>query len=204
MNTLYLEKIGMNDNSIVGDIKNHRVRAIDNISISFQGVNYSLFMEFSQWAHYTYRTTNKRTGAALKKPVRELVNANGVFIDTQYDKEEENANGYKFTLSYRLSSLEKEIAAENYSFTRSDILTIVNSYSIEKYSRVALIEEEADRIINRIGGYREKSIIAADHYYTPEQWDNGHKVVKVSARSNNPDMIDRSIAVDLVTGKICG
>ena len=138
MNTLYLRKMGMDDNSIMGDIKNHRVRVCENIDIIYQGTAYNMFFEFMQWDRWTYRTTNKRTGKPLKKAVRELVNPNALCIDTQYEKSE-NGNGYIWYSSWRLSTLEKEVHAKIPEYNKADILKVVNTYSVQKYNKIVLV-----------------------------------------------------------------
>jgi hypothetical protein len=200
---LYLREMGMDDAMIPGDIKNHRVRVLENIDIFYAGTAYNMFFEFCQWTRYTYRTTNKRTGAPLKKALRELVNPNAVCVDTQFEKEETARDGRKWLSSWRNSALEKEIHAENPSFTRADILGIVNRYAIgAKYTKVVLIEEEARRIASTIGGFREKDILASDPVFEPGQWDEAHKVVRVTARREHK--LADSFDVDLITGNICG
>lgn len=71
-NVLYLRKMGMDDDSIKTDVKNHRVRVIENIDIIYKGEKYNMFFEFTHGAHIRYRTANKRTGAPLKKQLRKL------------------------------------------------------------------------------------------------------------------------------------
>ena len=44
-NILYLREMGANDSTLTGDIKNHRVRVIENVNISYCGENYSMFSE---------------------------------------------------------------------------------------------------------------------------------------------------------------
>jgi hypothetical protein len=94
----------------------------------------------------------------------------------------------------------------------------VNAYSIEKYDKVVLVEEETKNIINKIGGFREKDIIKkrdfrteGDFYFKVGQWDEQHKVVEVIRQeweqidSKTKHLVPtQSCAVDLVTKTICG
>lgn len=199
MNTLYLKKMGMDDNSIMGDIKNHRVRVCENIDIIYQGTPYNMFFEFLQWDKWTYRTTNKRTGEPLKKAVRELVNHNALCIDTQYEKLEKG-NGYNWFSSWRLSALEKEVHAKIPEFNKADILKVVNTYSVQKYNKIVFIDEKATEIINRIGGFREKDILTKPrHYFRVGEWTAEHKIIEVVDDANN-----NSVSVDIQTGRITG
>lgn len=218
--TLYLLEMGMNDSNITTDIKNHRIRTIENIDIFYNGKLYNMFFEFTQCNHYNYRTTNKRTGAPLKKAVRELIVKDGLHMDTQFEVlEKVFADGTPFYASYRKCDLEKEVWNEHHEYTKKDILAIINRYAVEKYNKVVLIEEEATRIINQRGGFREKDIIAkrdfqteGSHYFKiGDTWTDDHKVVKVYRQEweNAPGSGRRLVAthsceVDLVTGKITG
>lgn len=139
MKVLYLKKMGCDDNNITTDIKNHRVRVIENIDIIYKGKKYNMFFEFSQCTHWDYRTTNKRTGAPLKKAIKETLVIDGLYMDTQFDITETNSNGYTFTASYRKSDLEKEVWNEHHKYTKKDILEIINRYAIEKYDYIELV-----------------------------------------------------------------
>lgn len=140
MKTLYLRKMGCDDNNITTNIKNHRVRVIENIDIIYKGEKYNMFFEFTQCTHWNYRTTNKKTGASLKKMVKELLVVDGLHIDTQFEKPETNSNGYTFMMSYRKSDLESEIWNEHHKYTQEDILEIINRYAIEKYDRIEFVD----------------------------------------------------------------
>lgn len=208
----------MDDDKITTDIKNHRVRVLENIDIEYKGIKYNMFFEFLQGEHWNYRTTNKRTGAPLKKGVREIVIKDGLFIDTQFEREEKSASGYTYQASYRKADLEREFYLEHHAFTRRDILEVVNRYKVgKKFDKVVLIEQEARRIINTIGGYREKEILgdgkdfhtAGDSYFSiGETWNDEHKIVRCNKREWKPcgdgkhlEVVD-FCEVDLVTGKI--
>lgn len=138
-NVLYLKKMGMDDEDLKGDIKNHRVRVVKNIDILYNGKKYNMFFEFMQGIRYNYRTKNKRTGKPLKKPVREVINSNGVFIDTQFTKKEKFGDR-EYNASYSLLPLEKEFVKDNYSFTKKDVLNIVNRYKIgDKFTSIEFV-----------------------------------------------------------------
>lgn len=218
-NTLYLLEMGMNDPQITTDIKNHRVRVVENIDIVYKGTAYNMFFEFMQGTHTQYRDTNKRTGAPLKKPVIDVVLKDALFVDTSFERPETDTTGFCFRASYRKSDLERELWKEHHKYTRAAILEIINRYAIKKYNKVVLIEEEATKIINRVGGFREKDIIKkrdfqvdGDFYYTINDttWTPDHKVVKACRREWEPTKDGRKLVitdtceVDLVTGKITG
>lgn len=195
MKTLYLREMGMNDSNISTDIKNHRIRTLENIDINYKGSFYNMFFEFTQCNHFNYRKTNKRNGKPLKKVVQELIVKDGLNIDTQYDVKQENG----YIASYRHLGIEKAVWDHHYEYTRENILEIINSLSLKKYDRVLLVEEETKKIINSIGGYREKAILDSDSYFQVDMWTPDHKVVKVISRD-----LKNSCKVDLVTREIVG
>lgn len=221
-NTLYLMEMGMNDEKITTDIKNHRVRVVNNIDIVYDGEKYNLFFEFTQGAHWYYRTRNKRNGEPLKKPVTETILKDGIFIDTQYEKEQITKTGYKYMASYRLSSLEKEFYIEHLDYSRKSILEIVNRYKVgEKFTDVCLIKETAKSIILKNGGFREKEILGLDKDFHTQgdsffeigkTWNDEHKIVTCNKRewetvgheyyTGRKLVITDFCGVDLVTGKI--
>ena len=201
MTTLYLRKMGCDIREPKTDINNYRVRVIENIDINFKGEAYNMFFEFCHWDRTFWRFTNKRTGKELKKPVKDHFNHDAMCIDTQYERPETTASGYNFMASYRNSTLEKTEHEKNRNYTRADILAVINSYAIDKYSKVVFIEEEAEKITLKEGGYREKSILNNDPYFSPaDTWNNDHKIVRVTERINHKS--GNSYEVDLVTGKI--
>lgn len=202
MNTLYLETRGCVDQSINTDIKRHRLCTINNIDCVVNDQVLNVSFSFGHWSRYTYRTTNKRTGAPLKHPVKELVNPDGLSIDTQYDISKTDSRGYIWNMSYRCSAIEKPIHAANYSYTRRDILKVVNKYAVNKFDKLVIIEEAAAGIINKLGGYREKNILNTDSVFIIGQWDDNHKIVKVQSRVNNK--LSDFCEVDLVSGRITG
>lgn len=208
--TLYLREMGMNDNSIPGDIHNHRIRVIERIDIAYKHKVYrKFFFEFTSCKRYKYRKLNKITGKPLKHEIREIENVNGIGIDTEFDQEEYDGRMI-YNASYRLSKMESELWNENFSYTRADILRIINRFAIEKYNNLVLVEEETRRIINNIGGYREKEILNNDSYMEiGETWNNDHKIMRVVERvktETRPGCYTytkgRSCEIDIVTGKI--
>ena len=208
---LYLREMGWDDANIPTDIKNHRIRTIENVDIMYKKESYNMFFEFTFWERHAYRTVNKRTGKQLKNAVNELVNPMGIGIDTEYEKDEyDDIKGYKWRSSWRLSALEKEAYDMNLSYTKAGILRIINRYAIEPFGRVVLIEEESRKITEKIGGYREKSIINNDPVFEiTETWNDDHKIVRVTERiktdiGNNcyRHEMGNSFELDLITGKI--
>lgn len=211
-NTLYLLEMGMYDNDISTDIKNHRIRVIENIDIVYKGKSYNMFFEFKQGTHRRYRTTNKRTGAPLKKAVEEIILKDGLFIDTEYEKLETDKNGFTWKSSWRKSDLEREIFEEHHAYTKKDILDVVNRYKVgEKFTDICLIETAAANIIKKVGGWREKDMLDGDSYFQiGETWTAEHKIVRCNKRVWTPTKNGRKLEtidfceVDLVTGKITG
>lgn len=218
-NVLYLMEMGMNDSSITTDIKNHRIRVIENIDIIYKGEKYNMFFEFTQGTHRHYRTTNKRTGAPLKKPVEEIILKDGLYIDTEFEKLEGTwKDGTPHYSSWRKSDLEREIWEEHHAYTKKDILEIINRYKVgEKFTEVCLIETTAANIIKKLGGYREKEILGenknfqtdGDSYFEiGETWTEDHKTVRCNKRVWTPTKNGRKLEVvdfcevDLITGKI--
>lgn len=188
--------MGMQDKNIGTDIKNHRIRVIDNIDIVYQGKNYNMFFEFMQCEHWKTRFTNKRNGKELKHPVRELIEKDSIAIDTQFDVPAKQGN-LEYMASYRHSGLESEFWKEHLRYTRENILAIINKYSIEKYDRIVLVEEKTREIIDRIGGYREKSALSNGYIKISETWNDSYKVVDIIGK-------DCTCSVDLVSGRIVG
>jgi hypothetical protein len=216
--TLYLLEMGMNSNEIKTDVKNYRVRVLENIDINYNGTLYNMFFEFHHSTHYNYRKTNKRTGEPLKKMVQELIIKDGLHIETEFKKPETDSRGFTWEMSYRNSALERDVWDKHLAYTKANILSVVNAYSIEKYDKVVLVEEETKNIINKIGGFREKDIIKkrdfqteGNFYFKVGQWDEQHKVVEVIRQeweqidSKSRHLIPtQSCKVDLVTKTIVG
>ena len=129
-NTLYLMEMGMNDNNITTDIKNHRVRVLENIDIIYKGEKYNMFFEFTQCTHREYRTTNKRTGQPLKHPKVETILTDALGLDAQFEKLETRRDGSTWESSWRKCDLEEEVRKECHKYTRADVLEVVNRYKI--------------------------------------------------------------------------
>lgn len=214
-NILYLREMGMNDNTITGDIKNHRVRVIENIDILYKGTAYNMFFEFTTGKHHRTRTTNKRTGEPLKKPVTEIITENGLFIDTEYEKTEP---GRDWKSSWRNSEFEREFYNEHREYTKKNILEVVNRYKVgEPFTDICLIETTAREIIRKNGGWREKDILGegknfqtegSSYFEIGETWTADHKTVRCSKQEWEQTTNGRKLVVtdfcevDLVTGKI--
>ena len=225
-NILYLLEMGMNDSTIGTDVKNHRVRVLENIDICYQGKNYNMFFEFLHGVHWHYRTTNKRTGKELKHPVYTIDLVDGMYLDTQYEKlEKVFDDGTPFYSSWRNSAFEREFYNEHLEFTRANILKVVNRYKVgEKFTDVKLVDETAAEIIRKIGGYRELEILNANDSYfevIKTDWNEEHKIVRCHKRYweyvepeknhiyiyNRPRKLVTTgefCDVDLVTGRITG
>lgn len=141
-NVLYLRKMGMNDDTIKTDVKNYRVRVLENIDIIYNGKKYNMFFEFTHGTHRRYRTTNKRTGAPLKKAVEEIILKDGIYIDTEFEKLEGTwKDGTPYYSSWRNLDFESEFYNEHHEYTKKDILEIVNRYKVgEKFTDVCLID----------------------------------------------------------------
>lgn len=219
-NTLYLLEMGMNDNNIGTDLKNHRVRTLENVDIIYNGTAYNMFFEFTQCVHWHYRRENKRTGAPLKHPVYTVDVKDGLGIDTQYEKVNENG----FEMSYRCRAFEAEFWAEHREYTRRNILEVVNRYKVgAPFTDVKLVDETAAGIIRKIGGWRELDILNSNDSYfevVRENWDDEHKIVRCHKRyweyvddgktyyyGSRPRKwitTGETCDVDLVTGRITG
>ena len=205
-NILWLLSMGTK-NDVLNDIKNHRVRVVENIDIERNGKKYNMFFEFTQWEAWRMRYTNKRTGAPLKKPVTEIINPKGLYIDTEYETLEKSYyydNGqrkeYTYNSSWRCLDLEQEFCNDNLTFCKADILKAVNRYAIKKFTQVCIIEQEIPRIVEKIGGFREKNILSGDWVaYTEKTWNDDHKIIEVYDRTTKT-----SFDLDLVTNTITG
>ena len=135
--TLYLERRGCEfDTDRPDGIGNFRVCTVGESipvkdSASSWGEGEQLyFFEFSKADKWTIRTENKRTGAKLKKPVRELVKADALHVSTQFTPSR---------LSYRDSNMECSQWKEPTDYTERAILDFVNSVSTKHYSRIEYV-----------------------------------------------------------------
>lgn len=116
-----LEKRGCNfwkdsRESKISDVGNYRVGIYDYLIPGENGRMY--VVEFGNWNHYQTRTTNKRTGQPLKKPVRELVQECALHISTQF---EEQRPGENYKSCWADLNLESEIYKLNLPYTMEGI-----------------------------------------------------------------------------------
>lgn len=154
---LFLEKMGCDfseSGSAAADaIGNYRVRTHGETVPGKDGKKY--FLEFSFWRNRKQaRYTNKRTGERLKRPVSEIINPYGVYVDTEHT----DAEG----MTWRNIKLESKISAKNYDYSQDDILKIVNSISTKKYTKIIFADKEAIEAIphiTTISGTLEREII---------------------------------------------
>lgn len=196
-NTLFLEMRGCNfwedsKEAILSDVGNYRVGSYNNSIIGKDGIAY--IVEFGQYDRYTYRKTNKRTGAPLKKEVRELVKECALRIDTQYDTPD--------GLSYRNSKLEKEISDLLLSYTKENILKVINIISEKQYDNIVLLwDAKIENILKTVynaGGYRERAIIENLERVNKKQYDKNYYVVTFI--SNDGDSFDYEMNSGRITG----
>lgn len=180
-NVLFLEKMGCdfwNDETADSDIKNYRVRTHGEIIPGKDGKIY--FLEFHLWRdRKQVRYTHKITGKPLLHPAFDLINPQGVSIDTQFSNSRECWRNWK---------LEEELNAKNYSYTQADILTIVNSISTSKFDRIIFADYRAIEAVPHIltiAGYRERNILETLTEVTREQADKNYIVYRFHGDNNN-------------------
>lgn len=222
-NVLYLMEMGSDLKEIKTNVKNCRVRVLENIDILYKGKVYSMFFEFLHGTHWHYRTENLRNGKPLKKPVYTVDLVDGVYLDTQFEELQGTwQDGTPYYASYRNSALEKEFYNEHHEYTKKDILEIVNRYKIgEKFTEVCLVETRAKEIIKSSGGWRELDILGegrdfrteGDSYFERgETWNDEHKIMRCNKRAwvecdngkaRKLEVVD-FCEVDLITGRITG
>ena len=212
-NVLYLMEMGMNDNTIATDVKNHRVRVLENIDIIYKGEKYNMFFEFTHGAHLRYRKTPHGN------TVKEIILKDGIYIDSQFEKlDGTRKDGTPYYSSWRKSDLEAEFYEEHHEYTKKDILEIVNRYKVgEKFTDVCLIETTTAEIIRKKGGYREKEILGdgknfqidGDSYFSiGDTWTEERKTVRCNKEVWVPTRNGRKLEVvdfcevDLITGRI--
>lgn len=134
----YLERRGCEfETDRIGGIGNFRVCTVGECipvkecaSSWGEGGVQNYFFEFSKADKWTMRTANKRTGAKLKKPVRELVKADALHVSTQFTPSH---------LSYRDGQMESDQWKEPADYTEHAILDFVNSVSTKHYSRIEYV-----------------------------------------------------------------
>lgn len=131
-NILYLKKMGLDFGAYEttnSDIENYRVRTLDECVPGKDGRLY--FLEFSLWRdRKQVRYHHKITKKPLKHPAYDIINPCAVAIDTEFT----NENG-----SWRNATLEEKLHAKNYSYTKADILAIVNEISTIEYDRIEFV-----------------------------------------------------------------
>lgn len=120
---IVLVRMGGNGSFLFSEIDNFRLATKDYEVMGKDGKMY--FLYFSHWERYHYRTTNKRTGEELKKPVKELVNPNALSIDTCYC----GKDGF----CYRNAKLEKEISDLNLLYNSKGIKQALYIITGENY-----------------------------------------------------------------------
>ena len=135
--TLYLERRGCEFETDRPDgIGNFRVCTVGECipvkdSASSWGEGEQLyFFEFSKADKWTLWTENKRTGAKLKKPARELVKADALHVSTQFTPTH---------LSYRDGQMETDQWKEPADYTERAILDFVNGVSTKHYSSIEYV-----------------------------------------------------------------
>lgn len=157
-NSLILECRGCyffeNDESVnISDVGNYRIGAYENEIHAKNGRVYVL--EFGRYDRRKTRYTRKRTNKPLKHPITEIETPCALHIRTQF----EDDRGCWADLS-----LENQIHDKKLTYTKANILKVVNEISIKQYNKIILISDYAilDKIsfiYNNLSGYRERAII---------------------------------------------
>ena len=130
-NYLYFEKRGCNffgDDYPESDIKNYRITTPGYTVPLKDGRLFCL--EFTVNDRYHYRRVNKRTGAQLKKPVKELVMTCAAFLSGSY----ENERG-----TWGDCEMQRDFYESNVKYTEAAILDYVNSISAVHYDEIRYI-----------------------------------------------------------------
>ena len=179
----------------LSDVGNYRVGIYDNSIKAKNGKNYIL--EFISSDRWNYRTTNKRTGQPLKKPVKELIKERALCLDTEFEEERDGG-----ILSFRDCPLERDIFCRNLDYTLENILKIVNEISIKQYNNiVTLCDEKIKYILDdiyKIAGFRERSIMENLATVKRKQYDKNYYVVSFIAK--NGDTFEYEIFSKRITG----
>ena len=178
---LFLEKMGCDfwkDETADSDVKNYRVRTHGEIIPGKDGNMY--FLEFHLWRdRKQVRYTHKITGKPLKHPAMDIINHNGMAIDTEFS----NDNG-----GWRNCTLEAELHTKNYSYTKADILTVVNEISTNTYSKIIFADHRAIEAVPHIltmAGYRERYILENLTEVTRERADKDYLVYRYHGTNGN-------------------
>lgn len=155
-NALYLECRGCyfwNDDPInnYSDVGNYRVCSTEYIPAK-NGRAY--FLEFTNYDRHEIRTTHKITGKPLKHPKIEITVKHALHLSTEFT----NDRG-----SWGDISLEKTIHDKKLTYTKENILNVVNEISIKQYDEIIFIGSvkilPKINYIYNMGGYRERAII---------------------------------------------
>ena len=193
-NVLFLEKRGCDfwkNETADSDIKNYRVCTHGEIIPGKDGNIYCL--EFHLWRdRKQVRYTHKKTGKPLKHPAFDIINHQGIAIDTEFT----NDRG-----CWRNCKLEEELNAKNYSYTKADILTIVNKISTNTYNRIIFADCQAIEAVPHIltiAGYRERNILETLTEVTREQADKNYIVYRFHGDNNN--YFDYELKSQKITG----
>lgn len=133
MNYLLFEKRGCNffsgdPDALESNIGNYRI-VTPGFTAPMKDGRRFLF-EFSCYDKYSYRTINKRTGAQLKKPVKDLVMTCAAAMNTEF----KNENG-----CWRDSQIEKAFYETPRKYTEENILAYINSVSSVHYDKIKYI-----------------------------------------------------------------
>lgn len=109
----------------LSDVGNYRVGIYNNIQ-GKDGNRYTL--EFSKYDYYKYRDTTKNGSRKLKKAVKELVLRNKLSLNTEFEREDGSV--------LRNIELEKKISNMNLTYTKENILKVINYISKIQYSSI--------------------------------------------------------------------
>lgn len=135
---LLLEKRGCDfftdDKKEKSDVGNYRVGTYNYSIHGKNGRDYIL--EFTCGNKYRYRKNHKITGRPLLHPIKELVNDNALYIDTEFQELTTCGTSEPYLGSFRDIRLERELDNMNLSFTQADILKAVNTISKEQYDKI--------------------------------------------------------------------
>lgn len=130
-NILFMEKRGcdfFHGEHINSDIGNYRICTASYIKLAD---GRQMFFEFCRSDRYQFRNVNKRTGAPLKKPVRELVMKDACALNTCYD----GGDG----MSYRDLNMEHSFHSSPMPYTLKTVLEFINSVSAEHYDTIQFV-----------------------------------------------------------------
>lgn len=133
MKTLYLLARGANffKNDIStknSDVGNYRLTTFDYDILGNDENKY--FVEFMHSVKYDIRDRNYKTGKKIKRKVT-VKNENALNINLQY----ENSNG-----TWANCPLENHIRHCDFSYTKQNILAVVNLIAKEKYDSIEIID----------------------------------------------------------------